>query len=280
MIDPICDAAKKWSLSDFRTIYEHSSKAVYRAESKIFGAVILKWDRNVSQLQSEYHMLTRLNGISACKVYAFDMENGLLLEECILPGTVLREETSLERRIEAFVQIFCAIHTNETCGETYLDWLISVNEYCKNHPTDPELARMTAEAHAICEELFAKYPDRVLLHGDLHHDNLLFRADGTYAMIDPKGVIGPAILDLPRFILNETDTVHTEPDEEHIARVIRLLSEQLDYPINDVRKLYFMETVLANIWSLEDGEPVNREELSLASKIITQINETFPLSLQ
>ena len=43
------------------------------------------------------------------------------------------------------------------------------------------------------------------MHGDLHHDNILLRKDGSYAMIDPKGVAGPEILDLPRYIMNEID---------------------------------------------------------------------------
>lgn len=274
MNDMVRYAAEKWSLNDLRTIYEHSEKAVYRADSAVFGAVILKWDRHCAQLLSEYTMLARLNGETACKVYEFEEQNSLLLEECILPGTVLREEPSLEQRVRAFEKVFRAIHTPANDGETYLDWLYSVNEYCRNNPVEPELAHMTAKAHDICKEIFSKYTNRVLLHGDLHHDNLLLRNDGTYAMIDPKGVIGPAIFDLPRYILNEIDTAHTDPDDVHIENVICLLSEHLGYPADDISKLYFMETVLANIWSCEDNEPVNRDELALASNILSKFAQT------
>ncbi len=274
MNDLIRYAAEKWSLSDLHTIYEHSAKAVYCAESQTFGSVILKWDSSCTQLQSEYHMLNRLDGASACRVYDFDAENGLLLEERILPGTVLRKEPSLERRIEAFGKVFRAVHSNETEGETYLDWLRSIDVYCKTNPVETELTDMTAAAYAVCAEIFAKYPDRVLLHGDLHHDNLLLRPDGSYAMIDPKGVVGPALLDLPRFILNETDTIHAKTNTEHIAEVIFLLSKHLGYPQDDVRKLYFMEVVLANMWSYEDGEPVNHEELALAKNILSKLVQT------
>lgn len=112
MNDMVRYAAEKWSLNDLRTIYEHSEKAVYRADSAVFGAVILKWDRHCAQLLSEYTMLARLNGETACKVYEFEEQNSLLLEECILPGTVLREEPSLEQRVRAFEKVFRAIHTS------------------------------------------------------------------------------------------------------------------------------------------------------------------------
>lgn len=266
MNDFIREAVRKWNLHDLNVIYQNPRKAVCSAFSARYGDVILKCDRS-PQLFSEYRMLNRLDGSSACRVFEFDAENGWLLEERILPGSVLRGEASLERRICAFAQVFHAVHRPETSGETYLDWLCSINDFCKNKPVEPELAEMTAAAYAVCAEMFEKYPERMLLHGDLHHDNLLLRADGTYAMIDPKGVIGPEILDVPRFILNEFDTVHDGSDAEHIAEVIRQISERLGYPPEDVRKLFFMETVLANMWSYEDGEPVCREELAVAEKI-------------
>lgn len=121
-----------------------------------------------------------------------------------------------------------------------------------------ELRDKAFQARDICGEIFAKYPERVVLHGDLHHDNLLRRTDGSYAMTDPKGVLGPEILDLPRFLLNELDTPHADPDERHLETVIRRMAERFGYS----------RGVLANIWCLEDGEAVNRRQMELADKIL------------
>ena len=87
-------------------------------------------------------------------------------------------------------------------------------------------------------------------------------------MIDPKGVEGPAIFDVPRFILNEFDTEYDEEDQEHIETVIEVISKRLNYPVEDVRKLLYMEMVLANVWSIEDGEEVNEEQMQIAEKIL------------
>ncbi|MCM1240776.1 MAG: aminoglycoside phosphotransferase family protein [Lachnospiraceae bacterium] len=260
MRDKMDLAVEKWNLDCPEAVYEHAEKAVFRAESGIFGPVILKIDQNREQLGFEYRMLARLSGQHSCRVYAYDESAGLLLEERIMPGRTLRREASLEKRIQCFLQVFREIHMPADFGETYLDWLERICGYCACHGVAEDMA---SRACSFCAEMFEKYPDRALLHGDLHHDNLLLRADGSYAMIDPKGVVGPAIMDLPRFILNELNTDHGCPDRRHIEEVIRLIGEQSGYPAADIRKLFYMETILANVWRMEDGEEMDRQELEL-----------------
>ena len=267
MRERIDHAIRKWELDHVNVVYEHLEKGVFSAESKKFGSVILKIGRHRQQLEAEYKMLERLSGHYSCKAYAFDAEAGLLLEERIIPGTTLRREASLKKRIQVFLQIFQEIHVSVDSGVTYLDWLEQICKYCTSHQVAEEMA---SRAHSFCVEMFGKYPDRVLLHGDLHHDNLLLRSDGSYAMIDPKGVVGPAVMDLLRFILNELDTAHECPDRQHMEEVILLLSEQSGYPESDVRKLFYMEAVLANVWCMEDGEEMNWQELDLADILLRQ----------
>ena len=259
-------------------IYENEFKSIYTGVSNEFGSVVLKYDTDIAQLKSEYHMLAKLNGHHSCKVYAFNEDKGQLMEERILPGTKLREEKSLEKRLDAFADVFEAIHidvvedSEARTGEhkllrrgmpTYLEWLEKASELCE----DELWKNRASRALSIARELFEKYPDRVLLHGDLHHDNLLLREDGDYVFVDPKGVVGPKIFDLPRFILNELDTRYQESDVEHIENVITTLCEKLDYPEEDVKKLFYMETVLANAWFIEDGMEVNEKWMKVAEEI-------------
>ena len=245
-------AGGAWGLSNLCPIYERERSAVWSAESDRFGSVILKRNSD-GQLASEYRMLKKLQGRRCCQVFEYDEARGLLLEERILPGTVLRQEPSLEKRIEALASVFPEIHVPQQEGETYLDWLDKACAFCESHEVPGDLNDMAKQARDICAELFEKYPERVLLHGDLHHDNLLLRADECYAVIDPKGVVGPAILDLPRFLLNERDM---SDDPAHMERASHLISFHLGYPEEDLWKALFMEAVLANVWLVEDGLPI------------------------
>lgn len=213
MKDKIDYAVKKWELDRLEVIYEHPANGVFSAESRNFGPVILKINQHKSQLESEYRMLSRLSGHYSCNVYAFDESTGLLLEERIFPGTVLRRETSLGKRIRAFLKVFREIHMPADSGTAYLNWLEQICEYCVRNQMSEDMA---SRAHLFCAEMFEKYPDR-----------------------------------------------------QHIEEVIRLLDEQSGYPAADIGKLFYMETVLANSWCLEDGEEMNRQELELADFLVS-----------
>lgn len=249
----------RWQLTDASPIFADDAKAIYAADSAQFGAVIVKLDAD-DRLQREFFALSRLGG-AACRVYGY--ETGVLLEERILPGTPLRQEKDFLHRMEALAQVLDGLHVPAEDGETYLDWLDAA---CAITPIPKILEEKGERAHNICRELFEKNPERVLLHGDLHHDNILRRADGSYAVIDPKGVIGPPILDLPRFLLNEpTETVRD---------ALLWMHRRFGYLLEDICKAYWMEAVLANLWLAEDGLPLQEEKIRLAEEIMEEIDES------
>ena len=239
----------RWTLTEIKPLREQGSRGVYGAESGAFGPAILKVDAG-EQLKREREMLSRMGEVT-CKVLNY--EDGALLLERIVPGTTLREEPKLEVRMEIFADIWSNIYTPAEGGITYLDWL---EKACKVPGLPANLQEMGKSALAICKDLFDKYPERMWLHGDLHHDNLLCREDGNYAVIDPKGVIGPRIMDLPRFLLNEP--------LENVQRAMEWLSQELRYPLMDICQTYYVEAVLANLWLWEDGLPLEEEILRFA----------------
>ena len=165
---------KKWDLKNIECIYKNNLKSVYRAESSQWGNIILKENLNLDELTKEYNMLKALDGYNACKVYDIDMENCILIEEQIIPGIVLRNETSISKRVDCFIKLFNIIHKEAIqCDVTYLDWIKRANEYCINKDVKEIIKFNMQMAHQIGEDMFLKYKYRVLLHGDFHHDNIL-----------------------------------------------------------------------------------------------------------
>ena len=57
---------------------------------------------------------------------------------------------------------------------------------------------------------------QILLHGDLHHWNILSDADRGWMAIDPKGVIGASCLDVGRFINNAMGFGETAAEKRKI----------------------------------------------------------------
>lgn len=263
-------AADKWKLRDITCLYEKETRAVYSAGAAEWGNVIIKISEDKKELKSGFDMLKALGGSGCCKAYEFDAALGIAVIERIIPGSPLREEQNPEKRVEAFYSVFQKIHMGSAAcegHETYLDWLERAEQFCRDSHAGEEICGKMHRACQIGRELFAKYPERVLLHGDLHHDNILLGSDG-YCMADPKGIVGPAIFDIPRFLLNELGYV--PPKEKaaheikaHMQQILALMAEKTGYDREDLEKLLFMEGVLAAVWRMEDGEDAEEELRSL-----------------
>jgi streptomycin 6-kinase len=107
----------------------------------------------------------------------------------------------------------------------------------------------------------------VLLHGDLHHDNLLSAGRAPRLAIDPKGVMGPPEIEFAALLRNPRSFLLAQP------RPVAVIADRLDVLSersgDDPRRLAawgFALAVLAAAWSLEDreGAPDARRWLACA----------------
>lgn len=279
MEEKIRQALDKYRLTQTGLIAAGDSRAIVCAWSREYGQVILKLDTDCRQAELEYILMGRFRGRGYCRVHRFDTFSsvagrnkaafGAYLQERILPGTSLREEPSPERRVEVFSDCFHAIHAEGTYGAEYLQWLEDALRFVLQYYPGTALEAMARKAHAICVDIYKRYPGSIQLHGDLHHDNILLWHDGSYAVIDPKVVTGPAILDTPRFLYNEMG-LGSGDRKAHLNTMLQLLNRSFGYPVSDLGDLLYMETVLANIWLLEDGLDPRREELELAAEFLSK----------
>lgn len=123
------------------------------------------------------------------------------------------------------------------------------------------------EAAAIAQRLLDNARDIRPLHGDLHHDNILFGARGWLA-IDPKGVLGDTGFDAANLFYNPLDRNDLCLAPERIARMANVFSQSMK---QDPRRLLdhaFAYGCLSAAWHCEDknSRDENRE-LAVASAI-------------
>ena len=119
-------------------------------------------------------------------------------------------------------------------------------------------AALIDRAEAIFAELCASQNASVLLHGDLHHDNILEDARRGWLAIDPKGVVGEAVSETGAMLHNPG----SDPEVFATARVIErrtaILSERLGFERRRILGWCFCQAVLSALWSIEDGEDPTR----------------------
>jgi streptomycin 6-kinase len=66
-------------------------------------------------------------------------------------------------------------------------------------------AELFVRADALCAELLESTADPVVLHGDLHHFNILRSDRAGWLAIDPQGLVGERYFDLCQFLLNPVE---------------------------------------------------------------------------
>jgi streptomycin 6-kinase len=106
-----------------------------------------------------------------------------------------------------------------------------------------------AQAAAIARELLATPAPAVVLHGDIHHDNVLDGGERGWCAIDPKGLLGPRGYDYANMICNpDAPTARRNFD-----RRIAIASQISDQPANDVLRWLVAYTALSASWTLGHG---------------------------
>lgn len=263
-----------WALSNFEQIDYYSVNCIFKCVSDKYGLCVLKIGNDAKSAQNEYSILNEYNGTQFCKVYEADINNGVLLIENISPGTQLRAVSDLNKRLIVFCELFNGLHkepVNKELYPTYMGWVSRITEYmrgCKEHEA---LYQKMADAEQICRELCEKYPGEMLLHGDFHHDNILLGVDNRYRIIDPKGVVGDAVFDIPRFVLNEFEDELDDNFNRKFKHITKTLSEKLNIPEYDVRRLTFVEMCMGNCWCVEGGEEPNINDILFTENAMNEM---------
>jgi streptomycin 6-kinase len=223
--------ADKWALSSFQLIPSYSANLIFICYSGKFGNVVLKiGNPSFGGIFTEFNTLCEYNGRRFCKVFEADIENGVMLEECVQPGHPLRDESSLEKRLSIFCSLYKGLHITPANAEiypAYTQWVGRITEYMSKRQDCKELYLYMKKAKDICLSVSTAYSQKMLLHGDFHHDNILLGNHGEYIIIDPKGVIGDPVFDVPRFILNEFGDEITTELYKKINDIICILEKKL-----------------------------------------------------
>ena len=132
----------------------------------------------------------------------------------------------------------------------------------------PQLpADLVAAASARLDELLAPPTRRVVLHGDLHHENILLSAAGPMA-IDPHGWVGDPHFDAASLLANPHGEMGSHPNPERLARRrAGIIAEACDLDIGRLLDWTLVGCVIAEIWCLQDHQVPHGAPLRLAQAL-------------
>ena len=255
------EIATKWRLSDLQPVNNLSYNYVLSGFQET-QPIILKLGLDGEGLHREAQALRAFAGFGAVKV--LDEEEGALLLERAVPGTSLKDPRD-QKVIQIACQVTQKLHQAPLpCGSFphIRDWLKALDhgpEFIAARTTGDvrhQIAAYLEKARHLRDKHLENSLTSVLLHGDLHPENILQNGQ-DWVVIDPKGVIGSPIHEVWAFITDfETDT--------------QFVADFFAFDLKEVRELYFVHLMLALCWSIEDGTSLN-PFLELAEKVYPRV---------
>lgn len=213
--------------------------------------IILKLGLDIDGFKREAAALRALEGFGVVQVFS---ENaGLLLLECATPGVSLKsyfpenDNEAINITANVIKRLYNAPIPSTNAFPHIKDWLEALDGDLKIRAQTLEKARQ------LRDQLLKTAGPDVLLHGDLHHDNIL-QNNNHWLVIDPKGVIGESAYEVAAFIRNPIpELLSAHNAEEIIQNRITRFANLLELQPKRILDWCFVQAVLAWIWAIEDS---------------------------
>lgn len=258
--------ANKWHLSNLQPLGTLSYNYVL-AGTRDNTPVILKLGFATNTIAQEAAALEALAG-PCIQILETDSICNALLLEAALPGTTLKEY--FPGQDSAAVEITCNLIKSFKTDYKEQKYFASVTQLLTILDKDyPVLNAHLATAQILRKKLLQTTCQNILMHGDLHHENIL-RQDNTWRVIDPKGIIGDQAYECAAFIHNPLPELITQQNlHDIINKRIQIFAKLLDISEQRIAQWSYVKAVMAACWAIDDN--INPNSWIALSNILKNI---------
>jgi streptomycin 6-kinase len=203
-------------------------------------------------LTDQIEALRLFDGRGMVRLLQADSEQGALLLERLLPGTPLArladDDAATAIAAEVMLQLWRPLpyeHRFDTAADRGAE--LSALRWRYDGGTGPLPAGLVAQAEGLFSDLLASAAPSALLHGDLHHDNILAAQRSPWLAMDPQGLAGEPAFEVGALMRNPTP----QPAAV-LARRADILADALGFERWRILALSLAQSVLSAWWSIED----------------------------
>jgi streptomycin 6-kinase len=234
-------------------------------------AVVLKVVRSQGDEWRSGEITDAFDGKGVVRVYEYT--EGAMLLERLNPGTSL-VGMALGGRDDQATHVLADV-IGKMCPCRSVTGVPTVQEWAKgfeHYATsgDGQIPQdLLEEGHQVYSELCRSQSRPRLLHGDLHHYNVLFDSQRGWLAVDPKGVVGELEYEIGAALRNPYERPELFAERSTITERIKCLAFSLNLDVGRTLAWAFGQAVLSAVWAVEDGfavEPGN-PPLALAAAI-------------
>jgi streptomycin 6-kinase len=255
LLDELC---ARWSIQLLPPFKPLTYNYVAPAVREDGVEAVLKVGHPPGEFSQELAALEHFDGQGAATVLASDEARGALLLERIKPGTPLVDIPDDDEATQIAARLMKSLWRpapEDHPFPTIANWAIGF-ERLRAHfdgGAGPFPSALVDRAERLFGELVTSMAEPVVLHGDLHHWNILSSGCHSWSSIDPKGVVGEPAYEVGALLRNPMPRILLWPEVGSVLdRRIDQCAEILSLDRERLRAWALAQAVLAGWWAYED----------------------------
>ncbi|HEY69627.1 MAG TPA: phosphotransferase [Anaerolineae bacterium] len=252
------ECSERWSLAIEPPFEPLSYNYVAPATLPDGHGVVLKVGVPNPELLTEIEALQIFNGRGSVRLLDARPEQGILLLERLKPGESLTAVSDNEKAISVAVRVMKQLWRPAPAQHSFPTvrrWASGLERLRKafDGGSGPFPKELVNTAETLFAELIPSSHSPMLLHGDLHHSNILSAEREPWLALDPKGVIGEAAYEVGALLRNPIPQLLDAPQPKRIlARRVDQMAEALGFDRERLLGWGISQAVLSAWWSFED----------------------------
>jgi streptomycin 6-kinase len=268
--------ARRWSLDVGPAFPALSFNYVAPASRADGSPAVLKLGVPRAELGTEIDALRHFGAGLCVRLLESDAEGGALLIERAEPGQQLAElvPDDDDRATLIAADLMRRLWKAPPAAHRFphvADWFAGLARLREryNGGTGPLPAALVGRAEGLCADLLASADAPRLLHGDLHHFNILSAQRLPWLVIDPKGILGDPAFEPAALLLNPMPALLDVPQPERVMRRrLDILAAELGIDRQRILGWASAFAILSAWWCLEDGTSDWEYPIACASLLV------------
>ncbi len=234
---------------------------------------VLKLGVPRDELTREIAALKLYDGRGICRLIASDAAAGALLLERVQPGDMLSTLSDPAEAARVGAEMMASLWQPLPDAHAFRpisEWTAGLSRLRPmfDGGTGPLPERLVNSAETAFAHLNQTAAPAVLLHGDLHHYNILRDGRG-WRVIDPKGMSGELAYETGTFISNHLAIYGADHEPLPLINIcIDLFAKRLSIDAERIRLHAFAQAVLSAFWSIEDTGSGYEHALAVAQLLM------------
>jgi streptomycin 6-kinase len=222
---------------------------------------------------AEIDALRHFDGQGTALLIDADADAGAILLEKLEPGKAVRSVTDDSLATSIFAKVARRLKKAAPDSNRFpkaVDWAKGFTRFRDSFDgTSGPLPSATLDRAArMMSELIGSMSRLVVLHGDLHHWNILSAEREPWLSLDPKGVVAEPEYEMGAWLRNPYPEILKRPDLKAITeRRVDQLVDELGYDRQRILSWGYTQAVLAAIWSFEEDSASWKDEIAGAQVI-------------